>query len=131
MSLIGSAYFWFPKMSGKFLSEKLGNIVFWLMYIGMTMTFFMMHWAGMQGMARRTYIYRPQFEGMNQFMSFGYLFMLIGGVIFVWNMVQTIRKPAPALTDDPWDVNEIQQSFEWKTGSPPPKENFKTIPVVN
>jgi cytochrome c oxidase subunit 1 len=132
MSLLGAAYFWFPKMSGKFLDEKIGNIVFWCMYIGMSMTFFLMHYAGMAGMARRTYIYRPQFEGMNQIMSYGYLFMLLGGILFCWSLVKAIRQPATGkVADDAWDVNDIQESLEWKTSSPPPKENFKTIPVVS
>ncbi|MBL0062030.1 MAG: cytochrome c oxidase subunit I [bacterium] len=131
MSLLGAAYFWFPKMSGKFLDEKIGNIVFWCMYIGMSMTFLLMHWTGMQGMARRTYIYREQFEGLNRIMSFGYLFMLLGGILFCWSLYQAIRKPAPVkLGDDPWNVNDIQGSLEWMTSSPPPKENFKTIPIV-
>jgi len=91
----------------------------------------LMHWTGMQGMARRTYIYRDQFEGLNKIMSFGYLFMLLGGILFCWSIYKAIRKPAPvALSDDPWNVNDIQESLEWKTSSPPPKENFKTIPLV-
>ncbi len=131
MSLLGAAYFWFPKMSGKFLDEKMGNIVFWCMYIGMSMTFLLMHWTGMNGMARRTYIYREQFEGMNQIMSFGYLFMLLGGILFCWSLLKAIRQPiTKPLSDDPWNVNDIQQSFEWQTSSPPPKENYKTIPIV-
>jgi cytochrome c oxidase subunit 1 len=130
MALLAGTFFWFPKITGRMLSEKLGNVIFWLMFVGMNVTFLPMHWLGIMGMARRTYVYRPQFEFLNRVESFGYLFMLAGGFLFIYNLVKSARSGEVAEAD-PWKVNDIQQTLDWQTSSPPPKENFKTIPVIN
>jgi cytochrome c oxidase subunit 1 len=76
MSILSALYYWFPKMSGRYLSESLGKVIFWLIFIGMNVTFMPMHWLGIAGMARRIYTYRPEFMGLNHLVSFGYLIML-------------------------------------------------------
>jgi cytochrome c oxidase subunit 1 len=129
MSLFAATFFWFPKISGRKLSEKLGTIQFWLIFVGMNIVFLPMHWLGIEGMARRVFQYRPEFEGINRVESYGYLLLLAGGLLFIYNIISSLRKGERA-TNDPWNVNDIQQTLDWTTSSPPPKENFKTIPIV-
>jgi cytochrome c oxidase subunit 1 len=117
-------------MTGRMLSEKLGNITFWLMFAGMNITFLPMHWLGIMGMARRVYTYRPQFEFLNRLESYGYLVMLVGGFLFIYNLIKSVRSGEVAEADA-WQVNDIQHTLEWETSSPPPKENFKKIPVIH
>ncbi|MBI5058782.1 cytochrome c oxidase subunit I [candidate division KSB1 bacterium] len=131
MALMAATYYWFPKMSGRKLSEKLGNWNFWLFVIGMNWVFLPMHWLGLIGMARRVYTYRPEFESMNSFISYGYLFLLVGGVIYMVNVIKSLRSGEIAAAEDTWAVNDIQHTLEWATSSPPPKENFKRLPVVS
>ena len=88
-----------------------------------------MHWLGIRGMARRVYTYRPEFETINRFESWSYLLLLAAGILFIVNIVRSLRKGAPAGAD-PWRVNDVQGTLEWTTLSPPPKENFRTIPVI-
>jgi cytochrome c oxidase subunit 1 len=130
MALMAMAYFWFPKMSGRMLSEKLGNVHFWLFFVGMNWVFLPMHWLGLIGMARRVYTYRPEFEGMNNFISWGYLLLLGGGLLFIYNIIVSLKR-GDKVGADPWNVNDIQHTFDWETTSPPLKENFKTIPTVH
>jgi cytochrome c oxidase subunit 1 len=129
MALFAAAFFWIPKMSGRMLSEKLGKITFWLAFIGMNITFLPMHWLGIAGMARRVSTYRPEFEGLNKLESYGYLLLLAAGLLFIYNVFKSIRSGERA-DDDVWHVNEIQNTLDWQTSSPPPKENFRKIPVV-
>ena len=132
MTLLAGLFFYFPKFSGRVLSEKLGNITFWLMFSGMNITFLPMHWQGIMGMARRisSYPERPEFAILNQIETFGYALILVGGILLLYNIFNTLRKPkhAPA---DPWEINDIQKTLEWDVSSPPPPENFKTIPVIS
>ena len=130
MSLFAASYFWFPKMSGRFLSEKLGNIHFWLIFIGMNIVFLPMHWLGIIGMARRVFNYRPEFEAINRIESYGYLLLLAGGLLFIYNVIRSLRKGERAGADA-WNVNDVQHTLDWMTSSPPPKENFQKIPVVS
>lgn len=130
MSMLAATYFWFPKMCGRFLSEKLGNWVFWLVFIGINVTFFPQHFLGIQGMARRVFTYRPEFAELNALSSFGYLFILAGGFLLVWDMLRQSFFRRGTLPADPWDVNDIQQTLEWEVGSPPPEHNFDQIPRI-
>ncbi|WIG57412.1 MAG: Cytochrome c oxidase polypeptide I [Ktedonobacterales bacterium] len=127
MAIFGGIFYWFPKMSGRRLNESLGKIQFWLMLIGMNIAFFPMHILGLIGMPRRQYTYPPNlgWDGLNLLSSIGVLFLIAAFLVFLFNFVNTIRKPAdqPA---DPWDAFTL----EWATSSPPPTENFETIPVV-
>ncbi|MDK9699107.1 MAG: cytochrome c oxidase subunit I [bacterium] len=131
MGILAGLYFYFPKMSGRFLSEKMGKIVFWGMFLGMNMTFFPMHLLGLLGMPRRIYNYaqRPEFTGLNQIASIGYLLMFIGGMTLILSVILALRKPKTAEADA-WNVNDVQQTLDWTTSSPPPVENFPKIPVV-
>jgi cytochrome c oxidase subunit 1 len=130
MAIFAGVYYWFPKMSGRFLSESLGKWVFWLIFIGMNWTFFPMHWLGLAGMARRIYTYRPEFEALNQFISVGYLLMLAGGLIFVGNMFYVLIAKRRNATPDAWGVNATQMMLDWMTTSPPPAHNFDRIPKI-
>ena len=130
MALMAGTYFWFPKMSGKMLSEKLGNLVFWLLFIGMNVTFFPMHIMGIMGMSRRIYTYRPEFQSLNEISSFGYIIIFIGGMIFLYSIFKALASGEKA-SADPWDAYEVQRTFEWSVSSPPPPENFKTIPEIS
>jgi cytochrome c oxidase subunit 1 len=129
MALLAATFFWFPKMSGRMLSEKLGKWTFWLAYIGMNVTFLPMHWLGIMGMARRVYTYRPEFQPLNRLESYGYLLILTAAVLFVINIFRSLRHGEKAGAD-PWGVESVQKTFEWRISSPPPKENFETLPVV-
>ncbi|MEQ8819549.1 MAG: cytochrome c oxidase subunit I [Sumerlaeia bacterium] len=131
MAMFAGAYFFFPKMAGRFLDEKLGNLVFWLWFIGVNVTFLPMHLLGVMGMARRIWQYRPEFEALNAVVSLGYVFMAAAGVIFVYSIVKALRQPRidPSI-QDPWHINDVQQTLIWAVPSPPPAYNFDKIPVI-
>ncbi len=95
MTLLAGAHYWFPKISGRMLSEKLARWTFWLTYIGMNFVFLPMHWLGIRGMARRVYTYRPEFEPINRFESWSYLLLLAAGTIFLINVIRSLKKGAP------------------------------------
>jgi cytochrome c oxidase subunit 1 len=131
MTLMAGTYYWFPKMAGKMLSEKLGNWVFWMIYIGLNVTFFPMHFMGIQGMARRIFRYRPEFAELNMLSSIGYVFMLVGGIFLLYDLVRTVFfKKDEDLSADPWGVNDVQQTLDWEVSSPPPAYNFEKIPEI-
>lgn len=131
MTLMAGTYYWFPKMAGKMLSEKLGNWVFWMIYIGLNVTFFPMHFMGIQGMARRIFRYRPEFAELNMLSSIGYVFMLVGGILLLYDLVRTVFfKKDEDLPADPWGVNDVQQTLDWEVSSPPPAYNFEKIPEI-
>jgi cytochrome c oxidase subunit 1 len=126
--LTAGAYYWWPKMSGRMLNERLGKLHFWLMLIGFNLTFFPMHFLGLHGMPRRVYTYPDGlgFELMNQIETAGSFILAISFVVFLVNIFQTTRKPrnAPA---DPWNG----ATLEWSIPSPPQEFNFATIPTVH
>jgi cytochrome c oxidase subunit I len=126
--LTAGAYYWWPKMSGRMLNERLGKLHFWLMLIGFNLTFFPMHFLGLHGMPRRVYTY-PEglgFEFLNQIETAGSLILALSFLVFLINIFQTSRKPrnAPA---DPWNG----ATLEWAIPSPPPEFNFAEIPTVH
>jgi cytochrome c oxidase subunit 1 len=125
--LTAGAYYWWPKMFGRLLDERLGKLHFWLMLIGFNLTFFPMHFVGLHGMPRRVYTY-PEglgFELMNQIETAGSFVLMVAFLVFLVNVFQTSRKPrnAPA---DPWNG----ATLEWSIPSPPPEFNFAEIPTV-
>jgi cytochrome c oxidase subunit 1 len=126
-ALTGGAYYWWPKMFGRMLSEKLGKVHFWLMLIGFNLTFFPMHFVGLLGMPRRVYTYPAGlgFDIYNQVETAGAFFLLIAFLVFLWNIYVTWRKPADAPAD-PWNG----ATLEWAIPSPPPEFNFAEIPTV-
>ena len=127
-AIMGALYYWFPKMTGRLLGETLGKIHFWLMFIGMNMTFFPMHLLGLSGMPRRIYTYSAeQGWGLWNFVeTIGAFLIAVAFLFFLANLIKTLRRPAtnPA---DPWDGFTL----EWTTSSPPPVENFAVIPTVH
>ncbi len=120
-------YYWFPKMSGRMLSEKLGRWHFWTMLIGFNMTFFVMHLLGLMGMTRRVYTYPnlPGWGALNMISTIGAVVMGVSSLIFIWNMFWSMHSGEPA-GDNPWDA----WSLEWATTSPPPPHNFERVPPV-
>jgi heme/copper-type cytochrome/quinol oxidase subunit 1 len=125
--IFGGLFYWFPKFSGRRLDETLGKIQFWLMLIGMNLTFFPMHIMGLLGMPRRQYTYPSGlgWDGLNLLSTIGVGVLFVAVLLFLVNFFVTIRKPATE-SSDPWDAFTL----EWATTSPPPPENFETIPVV-
>lgn len=129
MGILAGAYFWFPKMSGRFLSERMGNWVFWIFFVGLNVTFLPMHLIGLQGMARRIYTYRDEYAFINGLQSFGYLFMAVAGALFIYSIIEALRRPRTA-APDAWGVMDVQTDLEWTVPSPPPAYNFARIPVI-
>jgi cytochrome c oxidase subunit 1 len=125
--LFAAFYYWFPKVTGRMLSERAGKWHFWLFLIGMNVTFFPMHFLGMMGMTRRVYTYLPEtgFGPLNLLATAGAAMMGVAVVIFLMNMLRSLRAGRPA-GDDPWGAHTL----EWGTASPPPSYNFLHIPVV-
>jgi len=126
-ALFAAFYYWFPKMSGRMLSEKLGGLHFWLFLIGFHLTFDFMHVPGLLGMPRRIYTYEPGrgWNIWNLIITIGVAFQAAGVLVFVYNLVSSYFKGKLA-GNDPWDA----WTLEWTTSSPPPDYNFATIPVV-
>ena len=126
-TLFGAIYYWFPKATGKMLSETLGKWHFWLLVIGFHLTFDTLHFAGMLGMPRRIYTYAAGrgWDGMNLIASIGVIFQAAAVACLVWNIWRSLRKGTPA-GNDPWDA----WTLEWSTTSPPPEYNFAVQPEV-
>ena len=126
--LFSGIYYWWPKVTGKMLDERIGKWNFWVMFIGFNLTFAPMHFLGLQGMPRRTYRY-PRglgFEFWNLLATVGSFIIALSVAIFLWNWWRTHRRgrSAPA---DPWDG----RTLEWAIPSPPPQYNFAEVPVVH
>ena len=120
-------YYWFPKMTGKLLNERLGQVQFWLMLIGVNLTFFPMHILGLLGMPRRIYTYPDNlgWNDLNLLATIGAFTIATAILVFLWNFVITLRSGQPAGTD-PWDAFTL----EWDTDSPPKPYNFPVLPIV-
>jgi len=126
-TIFAAIYYWFPKATGKMLSESLGRWHFWLLVIGFNLTFGPQHIAGILGMPRRIYTYAPGhgWELWNLLSSVGVAFQALAVLFFVWNVIRALRQGPPA-GDDPWDA----WTLEWTMTSPPPEYNFETLPEV-
>jgi cytochrome c oxidase subunit 1 len=125
--IFAGLYYWFPKMSGRLLDERLGKIQFVLLFVGTNLTFFPQHLLGLDGMIRRIVDYAPNrgWTELNFLSSIG-AFMIATSILpFLWNVFTTLRRPADS-PDDPWDANTL----EWATTSPPPPYNFDALPPV-
>jgi len=125
--LLGAAYYWFPKITGRMMSERLGRWSFWLIFVGFNLTFFPMHILGLQGMPRRVYTYQPDmpWHGLNLFVSGSALILTAGFLVFFVDAIRSAWQGEPA-GDNPWDA----PTLEWATSSPPLSYNFVFIPVV-
>ncbi|MDC7104456.1 aa3-type cytochrome oxidase subunit I [Corynebacterium falsenii] len=122
-------YFWFPKMTGRMLDEKLGKIHFWLVFIGFHTTFLVQHWAGNAGMPRRYADYLPTdgFTMYNQISTVGACILAISMIPFLWNVFKSVRYGEVVTVDDPWGYGN---SLEWATSCPPPRHNFTSMPRI-
>jgi cytochrome c oxidase subunit I+III len=125
--VLGALYYWFPKMSGRMLDERMGKWNFWLTFIGFNVAFLPMHITGLLGMPRRVYTYGPEFgwSTLNMITSVGSFVLALGILLLLVNVVVSLRKGAPA-GDNPWHA----PTLEWLTPSPPPSYNFTVIPTV-
>jgi cytochrome c oxidase subunit 1 len=121
-------YYWWPKMTGRLLDERLGKIHFWLMMIGFNMTFFPQHYLGLIGMPRRIYTYAADLNWgfWNMVSSIGAFIIALSILVFIVNALKT-RRSGQVAGPDPWDA----RTLEWAIPSPPPVYNFATIPTVH
>src|SRR3954468_24050774 len=127
MGLWAGIYYYFPKITGRMLSEKIGNWHFWITFVGVNLTFMPMHWSGLYGMPRRVYTY-PADQGwdvFNAMSSWGAYLQAVAGVIFAYNIFKSWRGGEIA-GNDPWGA----PSLDWSIPSPPPEYNFAVIPTV-
>ena len=126
--LFGALTYWFPKVTGRIMSETLGHLSFWLFFIGFNITFFPMHLVGIRGMPRRVYTYPANmgWTTLNQIESIGYILLFVSVLIFIWNVFSS-RRIGQLAGADPWKAGTL----EWATTSPPPKYNFLHLPTVN
>jgi cytochrome c oxidase subunit 1 len=128
-AMFSGFYFWWPKMTGKMLNDRLGKWHFWLLFIGFHTTFLIQHWLGVVGMPRRYYTYLPQdgFTWMNQVSTIGAGILAVSMIPFFLNVYITARSGAKVTVNDPWGYG---RSLEWATSCPPPRHNFTSIPRI-
>ena len=126
-AIFAGFFYWFPKVTGKFLGERLAQVQFWMMLVGMNLAFFPMHLLGLLGMPRRIYTY-PANSGWNELnllSTVGAFLVGLSVMVFIFNVIGSLKNGQKA-GSDPWDAFTL----EWDTTSPPKKYNFLTIPVV-
>ncbi|KAA1429457.1 aa3-type cytochrome oxidase subunit I [Nocardioides antri] len=127
-AMFAGFYFWWPKLTGKMLDERLGKIHFWLLFIGFHTTFLIQHWLGVEGMPRRYADYLPGdgFTTLNQISTIGAFILASSMLPFFYNVWIT-RNTQPVGVDDPWGWG---RSLEWATSCPPPRHNFHSLPRI-
>jgi cytochrome c oxidase subunit 1/cytochrome c oxidase subunit I+III len=127
-AMLGALPYWFPKMSGRMLSESLGRWTFWLWVVGFNMTFIIQHVLGLYGMPRRIFTYPdiPGWGWMNMVSTIGVFFMSAGSLVLVWNIAHSFFR-GKVEGDNPWNA----WTLEWATTSPPPHENFVALPPIH
>jgi cytochrome c oxidase subunit I len=127
-AIMAGFYYWFPKVTGRLLSERTGKLHFWLQFIGFNVTFFPQHILGLIGMTRRTYTYPniPTWNALNLLSSVGAFLIAISVLVLFWNIFVSLRKGKIA-GDNPWNA----WTLEWATSSPPPLEGFDMVPPVH
>jgi len=126
-SIFAGFYYWFPKMSGRMYNELLGQLHFWIFFIGVNILFFPQHFLGQQGMPRRYADYPEQFAYWNQISSIGYAVMLVGVLIFFVNIGWSLLAGRKA-EGNYW--GEGATTLEWTLTSPPPFHQFETLPQI-
>ncbi len=127
MAIMAATYYWFPKMTGRFLSERIGKVQFWIVLVATQLTFFPMHLLGLNGMPRRIQDYAPNagWQDLNLLATIGSFGLGLGVALMMWNIFTSLRGPKTA-GDDPWEGNTL----EWATTSPPPSYNFDHLPEI-
>jgi cytochrome c oxidase subunit 1 len=127
-AMFAGFYFWWPKLTGRMLDERLGKLHFWLLFVGFHTTFLVQHWLGVEGMPRRIADYLPGdgFTPLNQVSTIGAFILAASTLPFLYNVWISRRAPLVA-GDDPWGWG---RSLEWATSCPPPRHNFAAIPRV-
>jgi cytochrome c oxidase subunit 1 len=125
--LFAGFYYWYPKVTGRFMSEPLGKWHFWTFMIGFNLTFFPMHFAGLWGMPRRVFTYPAELnvDTPNMLSTIGAFVFALSTLLFLWNLLHSAMRGAPAPAN-PWEA----ATLEWSTTSPPPHYNFGDIPEV-
>jgi len=127
-AMFAGFYFWWPKMTGRMLDERLGKIHFWLLFVGFHTTFLVQHWLGVEGMPRRyaDYSAKDGFTTLNQISTIGAFLLASSTLPFLYNVYKSRRSPKVTV-DDPWGWG---RSLEWATSCPPPRHNFVSIPRI-
>jgi len=128
-AMFGGFYFWWPKMTGKMLDERLGKIHFWTLFFGFHTTFLIQHWLGVEGMPRRyaDYLSSDGFTTENMISTVGAFLLGMSTLPFLFNVFITWRKAPKVQIDDPWGFG---RSLEWATSCPPPRHNFTKMPRI-
>jgi cytochrome c oxidase subunit 1 len=125
---IGGMYYWYPKVTGRMMNERLGKLNFWTLIVGFNLTFGLMHLLGLWGMPRRidTYAAGMGWDLLNQYVTGGAFLIAFSVLLLIINMAMSLRRGKEA-GDDPWDA----RTLEWMTTSPPPHYNFAEVPQVS
>jgi cytochrome c oxidase subunit 1 len=128
-AVFAGVYFWFPKMTGRMLDERLGKVHFWLTFFGFHGTFLVQHWLGNEGMPRRYYDYLPSdgFTTLNMISTIGSFVLGVSTLPFVYNVWKSYKAGPVVDVDDPWGYGN---SLEWATSCPPPLRNFDRMPRI-
>ena len=128
-AMFAGFYFWWPKLTGRMLDERLGMVHFWMTFIGFHTTFLIQHWLGVEGMPRRYADYLPEdgFTTYNEISSLGAFILGASTLVFLYNILLSFRKAPLIDVDDPWGYGS---SLEWATSCPPPRHNFTSIPRI-
>jgi cytochrome c oxidase subunit 1/cytochrome c oxidase subunit I+III len=127
-AVMAAVYYWFPKMTGRLLDERLGRVHFWLMVVGFNLTFFVQHFLGLLGMPRRVYTYPdlPHWGALNMASTVGAFILGLSALVLVVNVFWSLASGAVA-GDNPWNA----WTLEWSAPSPPPEHNFEAVPPVH
>jgi cytochrome c oxidase subunit 1 len=128
-AMFAGFYFWWPKMTGKMLDERLGKIHFWMLFFGFHTTFLVQHWLGAEGMARRyaDYLSSDGYTTLNTISTIGAFVLGASTLPFLLNVILTAKRAPMVTSDDPWGWG---RSLEWATTCPPPRHNFLSMPRI-
>jgi len=128
-AVFAGLYFWFPKMTGRMMDERLGKVHFWLTFIGFHTTFLVQHWLGTEGMPRRYADYLPSdgFTTLNTVSTIGAFVLGVSTLPFLYNVWKSYKTGPVVEVDDPWGYGS---SLEWTTSCPPPRHNFLSLPRI-
>ena len=128
-AFFAGVYYWFPKMTGRMMDDRLGKLHFWLLFVGFHLTFLVQHWLGAEGMPRRYADYLPSdgFTTLNSISTIGAFVLGASTLPFLYNVAVSFRRGERACGDDPWGFGN---SLEWATSCPPPRHNFVTMPRI-